>query len=173
VVVPFIVGVLSSWLVAFLYYKKSREDASNQQWSSRLDWLEKEYKAFIVAVFNLGEPMPLYTKLLWTGIAIGGKSFGTLIIDGPDIFKHINSRTPYILMKVRHLDKPIEETMFWLTDYGKDCAKYLIEHEIESAQLEKIGSSHSELLEQYGGNLHGPQCMLGAGISTDIMAKKE
>ena len=150
VIIPFVIGACSSWLVAQYYYKKAKSDAFNLQWATRLDWLETMYKGFLVAVYNHGKLVPLYATLWWECTTREGKNMGSTF-DGPDLFNFFNSRTPSCLIAMYYCDKPQRDATFGLTDYGKDCARYLMESEIEEAQLLECDLSHSvKLFEQYG-----------------------
>jgi hypothetical protein len=170
VVIPFMVGALSSWMVAHLYYKKAKLDAINQRWAARLDWLEVIYKGILVAVYNYGKPIPLYAELWCDGTARGGEGLaGTF--SSPYLFNLIDSHTPHCLLAIYFSDRPAQDATFILTDYGKDCAKYLKEQEIEAAQIFEIKCDPSlsmELFKQYG-SVHGVSTELDSTLNPSFL----
>lgn len=157
-VLSFVIGALSSGIVSYYFYKKSKEDASKQQWGTRLDWLEAGHKVFLVAVLN-EQPIPLYSLLNWSGTVIFEERVIPIRIgsNGPIMSNSLNSRTPHLLESVQNAGVLPKDVVFQLTDYGKACAEYLSKNEVDDAKFDNIDSTHSSNLYTHYGSFHGPQ----------------
>jgi len=171
-IISFFFGLLASGIVGYHYYEKAKDDVRKLVWASRMDWLEPGNKVFLVAVLNEEKPIPIYSLLNWSGIAISEEREIPISIgsNGPVQINYLNSQRRPLLESIYGVNASPQEMAFQLTEYGKDCAEYLSENEIVDAKFDSIDSTNSTNLHGHYGLVDGPH--RGTGIIATPISEK-
>lgn len=151
IIISFLLGALSSWLVTHIYYRKYKADAlvdaKKNTIAQRLDWADWSHKLLIVAIINNKEPIPLYSYINWSGKFKDGetKSIGS---NGCIMF---NSLRIHNITMTHIIGSDYQNAKFGLNERGIECAEYLKNYEVEYASFDPIDSSNAQsLFSHYG-----------------------
>lgn len=143
-----VLGAVASWVISHYYYRRSIADAADTAMAQRLDDCDEGDKTFMVALLQIGEPIPRYALINVEFETLDGRKshWGS---NTTTMINSVNLRAKHSLQS--HGGSNIDEDRMTvsLTERGREDAEYLLRREYRYARFTTIDDNESQRLGMF------------------------